>query len=196
MLVGTYAASLEREAKSCLTDRTQPKCSCPVQTWNVIIAQSEGIPTLLWLHTSCVGSAAVSGRALGRLSQALGPCQYNKTKVEVAGELTSLNSHSSGNWSSDKMSIVAHCKCMLRGEHHIWQDRLSGVASLTNPAGCNQLMKAKQIPKQIARAHKITLWIKRPCYLNTSGNDLTSSCKFSESSCIFWSFTSPLIPGV
>lgn len=86
---------------------------------------------------------------------------------------------------SDKMSIVVHCKCMLRGEHHIWQDRLSGVASLTNSVGCNQLMNAKQIPKQIAKAHRITLWIKRPCHLNTSGNDLTSSCKFSESSYFF-----------
>lgn len=62
----------------------------------------------------------------------------------------------------------------------MWQERLSGVASLTNPAGCNQLMKAKQIPKQIARVHTITLWMKRPCHLNTSVNDLTSSWKFSK----------------
>lgn len=49
----------------------------------------------------------------------------------------------------------------------MWQERLSGVASLTNPAGCNQLVKAKQIPKQIARVHTITLWMKRPCHLKT-----------------------------
>lgn len=78
------------------------------------------------------------------------------------------------------MFIAAHCKCMQRGEHHMWQERLSGVASPTNPAGCNQIMKAKQIPKQIARVHTITLWMKRPCHLNTSGNDLTSSWKFSK----------------
>lgn len=62
----------------------------------------------------------------------------------------------------------------------MWQERLSGVVSLINPAGCNQLIKAKQIPKQNARAHRIILWMKGACHLNTSGNDLTSSWKFSK----------------
>lgn len=76
MLVDASVFSLEREAKSGLTDRTQPKCSCPVQTWNVIVAWSEGIPTLAAqaprVLCGCAQCCCVRV-ALGRLSQSLGP---------------------------------------------------------------------------------------------------------------------------
>ena len=44
-------------------------------------------------------------------------------------------------WGSDQMYMMVHCNCMWRDEHCTCQERLSGVASPTNPAGYNQLMR-------------------------------------------------------
>lgn len=52
---------------------------------------------------------------------------------------------------------------------------------------------------QMPRIHGTTLWMKRPCHLNTSGNYITSSWKFSKTNgqvYYFGHLTCPQFPGV